>query len=184
MVKLADYLPDYYDNVLETDLLMQTEQKLFDGRTDELGRLLMNQFVTQADSTGLSVFEAELGMDVDPHTPLETRRTNILLRVLPPQAITLGYFRQLVNALKIPADIVVDSVSCVVKTLSTVGALTPSQVVQLKFLMNTYLPSNLAYQISKQGNTDSKHVLKVGFATHAKVTAFVGATPIDYKGVG
>lgn len=183
MAKLVDYLPDYYDGVLEIDELMTAEQALFDRRSDTLSRLLLNQFVVQADADGLSLFETQLGIEVAPDESLETRRTNVLLRILPPQPITIGYFRQLIASLKIPTEIVVDSVNCTIKTLSDAQVITAEQIVRLRFLLNTYLPSNLAYQISKQDDNLSELPVNVGVATHSVVSVRVGVQAVDYEEV-
>jgi len=56
MVKLQDYLPEYYDDVYEMQKLVAAEQVDFGNFDDLILRTLLNQFVIQADTDGISIF--------------------------------------------------------------------------------------------------------------------------------
>lgn len=183
MVNLVDYLPNYYDEVVEMQKLMAAEQVVFDSQGDLVERLLLNRFVMTADGNGLALFEYELKIEVTVGESLEERRSNILLRILPPQAITIGYLRALFKSLKIPATITVDSIQSTVKTFSSAEVITPEQVVRLRYMLSVYLPANLSYVISKQQKLENDLQLNIGFATHTSITTSVGATPVVFKEV-
>ncbi|WP_047999915.1 putative phage tail protein [Lactiplantibacillus herbarum] len=183
MVNLADYLPNYYDEVVEMQQLMAAEQVIFDGQGDLVNRLLLNRFVMTADSNGLSLFEYELKIEVTAGESLEERRSNVLLRIMPPQAITIGYLRALVKSLQIPTTITVDSGKSSVKTFSSATVITPEQVVRLRYLLSVYLPANLAYVISEQAKTENALPLSIGFAAHTVVSDQIGAAAVIYEEV-
>jgi hypothetical protein len=88
---LQDFKPDYYDGVLEMNALLDAEQPAFDSVEADVQRLLLNKFVMKADSDGLSIFEYELDIDTDLTRTLESRRYDILVRLLPPHPITFKW---------------------------------------------------------------------------------------------
>ncbi|WP_125764410.1 putative phage tail protein [Companilactobacillus hulinensis] len=156
MVKLQDYLPDYYDDVYEMQKLVAAEQVDFTKFDDLVLRTLLNQFVTQTDLQGISLFEDQLGIDPDPNDTLETRQYNVLMRMLPPQPITLKYFKKLLHTLDIPTQINVEYAIRHVETIAKRSEISKAQIQRLKYLLNVYLPANLTFQIivTSESNTD------------------------------
>lgn len=75
-VDLFQYLPDYYIGIREFEEIMNAEG-------EELGKLwseidnLPNQFSATTATWGLSLWESELGLAVDPTKPTEWRRERI-----------------------------------------------------------------------------------------------------------
>lgn len=75
-VDLFQYLPDYYRGIREFEEIMNAEG-------EELGKLwseidnLPNQFSATTATWGLSLWESELGLAVDPTKPTEWRRERI-----------------------------------------------------------------------------------------------------------
>ncbi|MCL9971094.1 YmfQ family protein [Anoxybacillus kestanbolensis] len=75
-VDLFQYLPYYYHGIREFQQIMNTEG-------EELGRLessidqLLDQFSINTATWGLSFWELELGLTVDPEKPIEWRRERI-----------------------------------------------------------------------------------------------------------
>lgn len=183
MVKLAEYLPDYYDEVSEIQKLTMAEQVAVDGNADQLSWLLLNQYVLTADAQGLSLFEYQLGIKAEVDTTLEARRYNILMRILPPQPITIGYFRSLVEAMQIPVTIEVDAVNSMLTTVSQESDVSSEQIDRLRYLLNVYVPVNLAYQIIKQQAVSVSEHVNVGQAVQVSVTTSVGADPVNLKEV-
>lgn len=179
MANLTEYLPDYYDGVAEMHQLLAAEQTVFDVGDATIERLLLNQFVMSADSQGLSLFESQLGIEVTAGASLESRRYDILMRILPPKPITLCYFRELLDSLKIPAMIQVDAVKSLIRTASEATNITPDQVNRLRYLLNVYLPSNLAYQITKQSGTANANTIRIGQARKVMMAIQVGAAPVN-----
>ncbi|BDZ30637.1 DUF2313 domain-containing protein [Lactiplantibacillus sp. WILCCON 0030] len=180
MGSLSSYLPDYYDDVVEMQALMDAEQVVFDGSETEMKQLLLNQFVVQADSVGLSIFETQLGIQPEPNESLDTRRYNVLARTLPPKPITIRYLRELLRAVNIPATIDVNAIDSIVKTISQENLITASQLKRLKYLLSVCLPANLAYQIIKHAEVKTKEPINYGQAISLSVLTSVGATPTNF----
>ncbi|WP_334328452.1 putative phage tail protein [Companilactobacillus sp. HBUAS59699] len=147
MVKLQDYLPNYYDDVYEMQKLVAAEQVDFTKFDDLILRTLLNQFVIQADIQGISIYEDQLGIDVNPNDSLETRRYNVLMRMLPPKPITLKYFKELLKTLDIPASVNVEYAVRNVITKAKRSEISKDQIKRLKYLLNVYLPANLTFSI-------------------------------------
>lgn len=173
MIKLKDYLPDYYDGVREMNSLMDAEQPTFDKFDDRIERLLMNQFVTQADSEGLAIMEHQLSLPTDLNRSLESRRYDILIRLLPPRPITIWYFRELVQSMDIPALVNVDHAKQHVITMSEANDITAEQIKRLRYLLNVLLPTNLTYQITTKDKTTVTNSFSVGTALQVAVHTVV-----------
>lgn len=165
MLKLQDYKPDWYDGVLEMDALLNAEQPAFDKFDDDAYRLLLNHFVMRADSDGLSIFEFELGITTDLSRSLESRRYDILLKLLPPRPITFKYFQSLIKSFNIPANVQRDVQEQVISTFSERDDITDSQLDRLKYLLNVYLPVNMAYQININSEARSELPMKLNSVT-------------------
>ena len=162
MVKLQDYLPEYYDDVYEMQKLVAAEQVDFSNFDDLILRTLLNQFVVQADLDGISIFEDQLGIDPNPNDSLETRRYNVLMRLLPPKPITLRYFRELLHTLNVPASINVEYAIRNVIAKAKRSEISKDQIKRLKYLLNVYLPANLTFSIITTAETDVDLKLYLG----------------------
>lgn len=184
MVKLKEYLPDYYGGVREMNSLMNAEQPTFDKFDDEIERLLMNQFVTQADSQGLSIMEHQLSLPTDLNRSLESRRYDVLIRLLPPRPITIWYFRELVQSMDIPALIDIKYAKQHVVTMSEASVISAEQIKRLRYLLNVLLPTNLTYQITTESKTNSTTNLYVGTATQVTVHTVVMPKRLTMATVG
>lgn len=147
MVKLQDYLPEYYDNVYEMQKLVAAEQVDFGNFDDLVFRTLLNQFVIQADVAGISMFEDQLGIDANPNDSLKTRRYNVLMRLLPPKPITIKYFNELLHTLDVPASVNVEYAIRNVIAKAKRSEISKDQIKRLKYLLNVYLPANLTFSI-------------------------------------
>ncbi|WP_119325713.1 putative phage tail protein [Companilactobacillus musae] len=171
MVKLQDYLPEYYDDVYEMQKLVAAEQVDFGDFDDLILRTLLNQFVIQADLEGISIFEDQLGIDANPNDSLETRRYNVLMRLLPPKPITLRYFNELLHTLNVPASINVEyAVRNVIATAKR-SEISKDQIKRLKYLLNVYLPANLTFSIITTAETETELKIFVGIATNSEIDA-------------
>lgn len=182
MVKLQDYLPDYYDDVYEMQNLVAAEQVDFTKFDDLILRTLLNQFVMQTDLQGISLYEDQLGIDANPNDSLETRRYNVLMRMLPPKPITLKYFKELLKALDIPASVDVEYAVRNVITKAKKSEISKDQIKRLKYLLNVYLPANLTFQIITTAETDIDFNLFVGVAGHSSVEVVSEPRLITYAG--
>ncbi|WP_416353937.1 putative phage tail protein [Agrilactobacillus fermenti] len=147
MVKLQDYLPDYYDDNYEMQHLVLAEQIDFSDFDSLIYQTLLNQFVVKADGQGLALFEDELGIVTNPTDTLENRRFRILTQLMPPRPITIRYFKELLQSFKIQATLVVDYLKSYVVAKAKRSEITKDQIKQLRYLLNIYLPANLAISI-------------------------------------
>lgn len=166
---LMDYLPDYYDGVYEMEAIMHAQGDVLDRAESEQFRLLLNQFITQTDAKGISVFEDQVGIKPAPNDNLETRQNKVLMRLLPPRPITIGYLRDLFATLKIPATITVIQRDAIVEAKS--AEIDSSQIENIKYLLNIYLPANMIYEIRVALNrAEISKDIKIGIGTWSKAT--------------
>lgn len=171
---LMDYLPDYYNDVYEMQAIMRAQGGVLDKAESEQFRLLLNQFVTQTDAKGISVFEDQVGIKPAPSDNLETRQNKVLMRLLPPRPITIGYLRDLFVTLKIPATIAIIQRDAIVESKS--AEINSSQIENIKYLLNIYLPANMIYEIRVALNkAEISNDLKVGLGMWSKATTAVQA---------
>jgi len=173
MSKLQDYKPNYYDGVLEMNALLDGEQVAFDQVDNDVQRLLLNKFVMQADSNGLSVFEFELKMDTDLTKSLETRRYDILVRLLPPHPITFKYLKDLIKSFDIPAEVTRDVIAETITTVSRWDDIAMDQIRRLQYLLNVYLPGNLVYSVTTHTETRVQWHITVAVAATTSVETSV-----------
>ncbi|RMC49614.1 putative phage tail protein [Lactobacillus sp. ESL0228] len=166
---LMDYLPEYYSDVYEMQAIMHAQGEVLDKAESEQFRLLLNQFVTQTDAKGISVFEDQVGIKPAPNDDLETRQNKVLMRLLPPRPITIGYLRDLFATLKIPATITVIQRDTIVEANS--AEIDSSQIENIKYLLNIYLPANMIYEIRVALNKAKiSSDIKIGIVMWSKAT--------------
>lgn len=181
MVKLQDYLPEYYDDVYEMQKLVAAEQVDFGNFDDLILRTLLNQFVIQADSDGISIFEDQLGIDANPNDSLETRRYNVLMRMLPPKPITLKYFNELLHTLHVTASINVEYAVRNVIAKAKRSEISKDQIKRLKYLLNVYLPANLTFQIITTSDTQTDLKMYLGIVTDTVTKAVSNPRLVTYS---
>jgi len=172
---LRDFMPDYYNGVREMETLMDIEQHGFDKFDTQVERWLLNHFVMHADSQGLAIYEDMLYIPTDYSKSIETRRYDILLRLLPPHPITFRYFQDLLKSFNIPADVQRDVKEQLITTYSNRDDISDGQLDRLKYLLNVYFPANMAYQIHVQSDVQSELPIYVGVATSGESTAAINA---------
>ena len=164
-----NYLPDYYNDVYEMQAIMNAQGDVLDKAESEQLRLLLNQFVTQTDAKGIAVFEDQVGIKPAPSDDLETRQNKVLMRLLPPRPITIGYLRDLFVTLKIPATITVMQRDAIVEAKS--AEINSSQIENIKYLLNIYLPANMIYEIRVALNrAEISSDIKIGIGTWYQAT--------------
>lgn len=171
---LMDYLPDYYNDVYEMQAIMHAQGEVLDKAESEQLRLLLNQFVTQTDAKGIAVFEDQVGIKPAPNDDLEARQNKVLMRLLPPRPITIWYLRDLFATLKIPATITVIQRDAIVEAKS--AEINSSQIENIKYLLNIYLPANMIYEIRVALNrAEISNDFRVGLGTWLKASTAVQA---------
>ncbi|MCL0330622.1 putative phage tail protein [Apilactobacillus xinyiensis] len=162
MSDLKGALPEYYDNVIEMNALMDAEQGTYNERDLYINNFLYNLFVKTADSDGLSLFEKEYQIRVEKGSSLETRRYNVLLRMLPPHPITFNYFKELLSSFDIPVRLDEDCVNELFTAIDDNNVINSDQIKRLWYLMNKMLPVNLAKKILKVENQKSTYRETIG----------------------
>ena len=171
---LMDYLPDYYNDVYEMQAIMNAQGNVLDKAESEQFRLLLNQFVTQTDAKGISVFEDQVGIKPAPSDDLEARQNKVLMRLLPPRPITIGYLRDLFATLKIPVTITVIQRDAIVEAKS--AEIDSSQIENIKYLLNIYLPANMIYEIRVALNrAEISNDIKIGIGMWSEATTIAQA---------
>lgn len=144
---LLNYMPDYYDGVYEMEELLKAQGFSLSKFSNEERRTLLNEFVIQTDIKGISIFEDQVGIKPDPSLDLKTRQENVLLRLMPPQPITVRFMQNLFNKMGIKAIFSVDYPNRIALVNTKNEDLKDGQVYRLKFLLNIYLPANMGRQI-------------------------------------
>ena len=145
--ELLKYMPDYYNGVYEMEELLKAQSKglyQFDG---EINRTLLNEFIIQADEKGISVFEDQAGIKPDSGASLETRRNNVLLRLLPPKPLTKRYLNHLLEIMNLKADVKVDYAKRLALVEAKSSDITVDKVNNIKYMLNIALPANMIYDI-------------------------------------
>ena len=179
---LMNYLPDYYNDVYEMQAIMNAQGDVLDKAEGEQFRLLLNQFVTQTDAKGISIFEDQVGIKPAPSDDLATRKNKVLMRLLPPRPITIWYLRDLFATLKIPATITVEhnKRDAIVEAEST--EIDSSQIDNIKYLLNIYLPANMIYEIRVALNrAEIFNDIKIGIGTWSMATTTAQANVSQFN---
>lgn len=160
LIRLGSLLPDYYEGIYDMDVIMRVEQPLL----NELEKLIEtnrdNHFAMLADAQGLSIFENMLGITGVAGLDLDTRRYKVIMELLPPNPITIGNLRQVLEALNINAELIVDApkfhVEVKIKTPDS------SAIKRLKILLNRYLPANLTFTTFNFNQVSTSGAVQVG----------------------
>lgn len=145
--ELLKYIPNYYDGVYEMEELLKAQSKGLFKFDQKINRTLLNEFIIKADEKGISVFEDQAGIKPEPGASLETRRNNVLLKLLPPKPLTVRYLNHLLDIMNLKANVSVDYPKrlALVEAKSTDIGL--DKVNSIKYMLNITLPANMIYDI-------------------------------------
>lgn len=175
--ELLNYMPDYYEGVYEMEELLKSESLTLKDLEDSHLRTLLNEFVSTADTKGISLFESQLGIVPDENDTLEMRRNKVLIYVLPPRPITIRFFRDM-NNVNLPVKIDVNCGARAVVATAKSAEMTSNQINYLKYLLNVYLPANLLYQVKILLNTAKvSDNLNLGIGNVVKAASIAKASP-------
>ena len=155
-LRLIDLLPQpYYQDVYEMALLMTVEQYQIDALQQAIDAAQNNFYAIVADSDGLAIFEQMLGITGVTGMDIESRRYNVIAKLLPPRPITIQSFNEVLQALNISATISVTGFTVNVNVSTTDN----NALKRLNSLLASHLPANLLYtafnfvQTSPNGTT-------------------------------
>ena len=88
------YLPWIYNNIRETDELMETERRSLDELNGIIDKWWANQYIPIADEDGIKVYEDQIGIIANPAIEnLEFRRRRLLNRYSLQPPFTMWYLR-------------------------------------------------------------------------------------------
>lgn len=140
-------MPNYYNGVYEMEELLKAQSKGLYQFDEKINRTLLNEFIIQADEKGISVFEDQAGIKPDSGSSLETRRNNVLLRLLPPKPLTTRYLNHLLEIMNLKSKAKVDYAEhlAVVEAEST--DVSADKVNSMKYVLNIALPATMIYDI-------------------------------------
>lgn len=100
MSKLAQYLPNIYEGVLETDTLMDVEDDLFEKLDKQYIKGQANQYILTADEAGIKLFEDMVGIIADPATEnIEFRRQRLINRFSTAPPFTFKFLKTRLDAI-------------------------------------------------------------------------------------
>lgn len=145
--ELLKYMPDYYDGVYEMEELLKAQSKGLYQFDEKINRTLLNEFIIQADEKGISVFEDQAGIKPDLGASLETRRNNVLLRLLPPKPLTKRYLNHLLEIMNLKSHVDVDYAKRLAIVEAESADITPDKVNSMKYMLNITLPATMIYDI-------------------------------------
>lgn len=145
--ELLKYKPDYYDGVYEMEELLKAQSKGLFKFDQKITRTLLNEFIIQADEKGIAVFEDQAGIKPDPGASLETRRNNVLLRLLPPKPLTVRYLNHLLEIMNLKANVTVDYAKRLANVEAKSTDISLDKVNSIKYMLNVTLPANMVYDI-------------------------------------
>lgn len=167
-------MPHWYDGVYEMEELLKAQGASLSKFDSDRERTLFNEFVIRTDKKGISVFEDQYGIIPDPEDSLELRQQRVLMRMLPPQPITLRRLQQIFKSLQIPASLSRDVGKRLLKVTSWNGELSSSQQKLITLTLNCYLPANMIYIYQTWYKCEPARAW-VGSATTCKVTTVAHA---------
>ncbi|QNQ80775.1 putative phage tail protein [Lactobacillus sp. PV034] len=179
---LLAYKPDYYEKVYEMDELLKAQGSSLASFEDLYHQQLLNQFISQADSTGISIFESQYQIIPQKGETLEERRNEVLTHILPPKPITLIYFNQLLRTMNIKATAIVEYGKRKVNIVADRDDITDTQLITVRKLLNIYLPANMLYEIKVKLATSSiNERLNVGLSSVVRVNGMALANEDQFN---
>ncbi len=141
MTRLKELLPNWYEGIVETDVLMDVEQKLFDDLEVQINLAKSNQYVSTADSKTIAIYEQMLGIVTDPLDSLELRRFRVLTRLTTQKPYTLKYLQEVLSSFGDPAELTMfynEYRLLVEMNFEKLG-----QVSEIEYIFRTVVPANI-----------------------------------------
>lgn len=143
---LKRMLPDWYEGLYETDLLMTIEQSLIDDLATQINRAQSNLYISTADSETLAVYENMLRITRQNGDTLDMRRFRILTRLASQKPYTLRYLEELLSSFGDP--VTVENKYNEYRIIINSYFEKQGQMSDLDYLVRTIIPANLITEIS------------------------------------
>lgn len=194
---LKQYFPKIYDNVLEINQLVYTENELFDELGEVYTKALYNQFPTTSDLNGIKAYEQLLNIIAKPtEENLQFRRDRIINRLNMLQPFTLRFLKSKLDEI-IGADHYELKMYDGINEIPKYTIVLESTVVdqhwfdELNYLLNQSKPANIEFIntpliINNLKITEQVELFKTEFNYRLGTTWVLGKntfTSLNYKGV-
>lgn len=99
MVDLKQYIPNIYNEILDMDILISTEEKLFEKVKENINKIKNNQFVLTSDLDGIRIYESMLGITATNTENIEFRRKRVINRLSMTPPYTLNFLKEKLDEL-------------------------------------------------------------------------------------
>lgn len=175
--EIRDLQPDFYSDVYEYDQLAKVEEKSINETDEYLLKQLHNIYVSKSDKQGIEMKEKAYGITPNEYDDLETRRRRIVSKLLPPQAITVTFFKRMLSSLNLDVESDIDCINSVYNAIVDFDNFNNDQINELNSIIDMYLPANLAKKIYRYQQAKSNLGSYMGVAN-----TIVFYSHADYKG--
>lgn len=153
--EIKDLQPDYYRDIYEFDKIAKVQEDNFKDFDDFLVKQLSNLYVSQSDEDAISNFEKVYGITPSSNDSIDSRRRRIISKLLPPQAITISFFKKMLKNMDLDVRSNVDAVNGVYQLIVDYDQFSGSQLDELEELLNSYVPANLNKVIYRYQKAES-----------------------------
>ena len=140
-MELKELLPNWYDGIYETRVLMAIEDDLLEELRLRIQKVQDNQYISTADSQTLTLYEQMLNITLQAGDTLEIRRFRILTRLVSKKPYTLRYFEEMFWALGTAAvfDLDYNTYTLRIETDFEVYGV----IAELEYLYRSMVPANI-----------------------------------------
>ena len=145
---LKRMLPDWYEGLYETNLLMTIEQSLIDDLAVQINRAQSNLYISTADSETLAVYENMLRITRQNGDTLDMRRFRILTRLASQKPYTMRYLEKLLSSFG--DQVAVENKYNEYRIIINSYFEKQGQMSDLDYLVRTIIPANLMAEIKNE----------------------------------
>lgn len=167
--KLIDYVPPYYDELLESSELLSAEDAEFARLNASIDDLLL-QFNVSTATWGLREWERICGITIDANKTLGERRSNVKARLRGYGVVTANHIKSVADGYYGGETEIIEKYSeytIVIKFTSSYGI--PTNLADLQAVLREIIPAHLAIEYVFKFVTYD--VLKGTYATYNDVLA-------------
>lgn len=148
MNQLKELLPDWYEGIKETNVLMDIEQDLIDQLALQIQQVQNNQYISTADSKTIGLYEQMLGITSNISDTLDLRRFRVLTRLTTQKPYTIRYLQEVLSSFGDPAELkmLYDEYRLLVEmNFEKLG-----QVSELEYLFRSIVPANILVEANNE----------------------------------
>lgn len=144
--KLIDYVPPYYDELLESSEILSAEDAEFARLNASIDDLLL-QFNVSTATWGLREWERICGIDTDTNKTLSERRSNVKARLRGAGVVTASHIKNVADGYYGGETEIIEKNSeyiIVIKFTSSYGV--PTNLSDLQEVLREIIPAHLAIE--------------------------------------